>query len=176
MIGVEKLSDFTDWTDRTTCVLIGDGAGAAVLVASEEAQVGPVVWGSVPGMSSAVRIKGVDGKFAQDGQSVFRWATTSLPAVARTVCERAGITPDELAAIVLHQANLRIIAPLAKRIGAGNAVIARDVVDSGNTSAASVPIALSKMVMRGQIPAGGPVLLFAFGGGLAYAGPVIHCP
>jgi len=176
VIGVEKLSAFTDWTDRTTCVLVGDGAGAALLVASEEPQVGPVVWGSVPQMSSAVRIEGENGKFAQDGQSVFRWATQSLPAIARSVCERAGVAPEELAAIVPHQANLRIIEPLAKRIGAPNAVIARDVIESGNTSAASIPIALSKLVMRREIPSGAPILLFGFGGGLAYAGQVVRCP
>ena len=118
VIGVEKLSDFTDWTDRTTCVLIGDGAGAAVLVASDEPEIGPVVWGSVPEMSDAVRIEGREGKFAQEGQSVFRWTTTQLPVIARQVCEKGGITPEELGGVVLHQANLRIIEPLAKRLGA----------------------------------------------------------
>lgn len=95
VIGVEKLSDFTDWTDRTTCVLIGDGAGAAVLVATDEPEIGPVVWGSVPEMSDAVRIEGRDGKFAQEGQSVFRWTTTQLPVIARQVCEKGGVTPEE---------------------------------------------------------------------------------
>jgi 3-oxoacyl-[acyl-carrier-protein] synthase-3 len=176
VIGAEKMSDFTDWTDRTTCVLVGDGAGAAVLAAAEERQVGPVLWGSVPELSSAVRIEGVGGKFAQDGPSVFRWTTRSLPDVARRACERAGVAPEDLAAIVLHQANLRIIDPLAERIGAARAIVARDVVESGNTSAASIPIALSKLVMRQEIPPGAPVLLFGFGGGLAYAGQVVRCP
>jgi len=176
VIGVERLSDFTDWTDRSTCVLIGDGAGAAVLVADEEEHVGPVVWGSVPQMSHAVRIEGRDATFQQEGQSVFRWATHSLPAIARQVCEKAGVRPEDLAAIVPHQANLRIIEPLARRIGAGDAVIARDVIESGNTSAASIPLALSKLVQRREIPSGAPVLLFGFGGGLAYAGQVVRCP
>jgi 3-oxoacyl-[acyl-carrier-protein] synthase-3 len=176
VIGVEKLSDFTDWTDRTTCVLIGDGAGAAVLVATDEPEIGPVVWGSVPEMSDAVRIEGRDGKFAQEGQSVFRWTTTQLPVIARQVCEKGGVTPEELGGVVLHQANLRIIEPLAKRLGAVNAVVARDVIESGNTSAASIPIALSKLVERREIPAGAPVLLFGFGGGLSYAGQIIRCP
>ncbi|MYV77063.1 3-oxoacyl-ACP synthase, partial [Streptomyces sp. SID1046] len=78
--------------------------------------------------------------------------------------------------VVLHQANLRIIEPLAAKIGAVNAVVARDVVESGNTSAASIPMALSKLVQRGEIPSGAPVLLFGFGGNLSYAGQVIHCP
>ena len=176
VIGVEKLSDFTDWTDRTTCVLIGDGAGAAVVVATEEPEIGPVVWGSVPEMSEAVRIEGRDGKFAQEGQSVFRWTTTQLPVIARQVCEKSGITPEELGGVVLHQANLRIIEPLAKRLGAVNAVVARDVIESGNTSAASIPIALSKLVEKREVPAGAPVLLFGFGGGLSYAGQIIRCP
>lgn len=176
VIGVEKLSDWTDWTDRTTCVLIGDGAGAAVLVASEEPEVGPVVWGSVPEMSDAVRIEGRDGTFAQEGLSVFRWATTQLPKIAQQVCEKSGITPEDLGAVVLHQANLRIIEPLAKRLGAVNAVIARDVIESGNTSAASIPIAWSKLVERREIPKGAPVLLFGFGGGLSYAGQIVRCP
>lgn len=98
------------------------------------------------------------------------------PPLARKVCEKAGITPEDLAAVVLHQANLRIIEPLAAKIGAVNAVVARDVVDSGNTSAASIPMALSKLVERGEIPSGAPVLLFGFGGNLSYAGQVISCP
>jgi 3-oxoacyl-[acyl-carrier-protein] synthase-3 len=81
-----------------------------------------------------------------------------------------------LAAVVLHQANLRIIDPLVKKIGAVNAVVARDVVESGNTSAASVPLAFSKLVERGEIASGAPVLLLGFGGGLAWAGQVVACP
>jgi 3-oxoacyl-[acyl-carrier-protein] synthase-3 len=176
VIGVEKLSDWTDWTDRTTCVLIGDGAGAAVVVATEEPEIGPVVWGSVPQMSDAVRIEGRDGTFEQEGLSVFRWATTQLPVIAQQVCAKGGVTPEELGAVVLHQANLRIIEPLAKRLGAVNAVVARDVIESGNTSAASIPIALSKLVEKREIPVGAPVLLFGFGGGLSYAGQIIRCP
>src|SRR4051812_27086523 len=179
VIGVERLSDWTDWTDRTTCVLIGDGAGAAVVVADDTddtAGISPVVWGSVPEMSDAVRIEGREGPFQQEGLSVFRWATTKLPEIAQQVCEKAGLKPEDLGGVVLHQANLRIIEPLAKRLGAVNAVVARDVVESGNTSAASIPIALSKLVEKREIPSGAPVLLFGFGGGLTYAGQVIRCP
>ncbi|MFE7071107.1 beta-ketoacyl-ACP synthase III [Streptomyces sp. NPDC057620] len=176
VIGADKMSEVTDWTDRTTCVLVGDGAGAAVVEAAEESAIGPVLWGSVPEMGHAVRIEGTPARFAQEGQSVYRWATTKLPAIARKACERAGVTPEDLAAVVLHQANLRIIEPLAGKIGAVNAVIARDVVESGNTSAASIPMALSKLVERGEISTGDRVLLFGFGGNLSYAGQVIHCP
>ncbi|MEU5703041.1 beta-ketoacyl-ACP synthase III [Streptomyces aurantiacus] len=176
VIGADKMSDVADWTDRTTCVLVGDGAGAAVVEAAEESAIGPVLWGSVPEMGNAVRIEGTPSRFSQEGQSVYRWATTKLPAIARKACERAGLTPEDLAAVVLHQANLRIIEPLAGKIGAVNAVVARDVVESGNTSAASIPIALSKLVERGEISTGDRVLLFGFGGNLSYAGQVIHCP
>ncbi|MFE3324452.1 beta-ketoacyl-ACP synthase III [Streptomyces sp. NPDC059176] len=178
VIGADKMSDVTDWTDRTTCVLVGDGAGAAVVEACDDdlAGIGPVLWGSVPEMGHAVRIEGTPARFAQEGQSVYRWATTQLPPIARSVCDRAGVAPEELAAVVLHQANLRIIEPVARRIGAVNAVVARDVVTSGNTSAASIPMALSKLLERGELASGAPALLFGFGGNLSYAGQVVRCP
>ncbi|GGX01565.1 beta-ketoacyl-ACP synthase III [Streptomyces chartreusis] len=176
VIGADKMSDVTDWSDRTTCVLVGDGAGAAVVEASEDAGIGPVLWGSVPEMGHAVRIEGQPARFAQEGQSVYRWATTQLPAIARRACERAGLGPEDLAGVVLHQANLRIIEPLAEKLGAVNAVVARDVSESGNTSAASIPLALSKLVEQGRLSGGDPVLLFGFGGNLSYAGQVIRCP
>ncbi|MCP2262192.1 3-oxoacyl-[acyl-carrier-protein] synthase-3 [Streptoalloteichus tenebrarius] len=180
VIGAEKMSDVTDWTDRGTCVLLGDGAGAAVISRADtaEAVIGPVVWGSDPTRADAVRLVGAwQPRFAQEGRAVFRWATTELPAVAREACERAGITPSDLAGVVTHQANLRIVESLTRQLGlSDDVVIARDVVDSGNTSAASVPLALSKLVERGELPTGAPVLLFAFGGGLSWAGQVVTSP
>ncbi|GLZ79751.1 3-oxoacyl-[acyl-carrier-protein] synthase 3 protein 4 [Actinorhabdospora filicis] len=179
VVGVEKLSDFTDWTDRSTAVLFGDGAGAVVLTGVEDGEepgVGPVVWGSVPEMSTAVRITAEDPHIKQDGQSVFRWATTTLAPLARKTAEAADVKIEDVGAVVFHQANLRIIEGIAKRLGADNAVIAKDIVGSGNTSAASVPLALSKMIEAGEVPSGAPILLFAFGGGLTYAGQIIRCP
>jgi 3-oxoacyl-[acyl-carrier-protein] synthase-3 len=187
VIGAEKMSDVTDWSDRSTCVLLGDGAGAAVLSADAEPgahggqegrpAIGPVVWGSDPSRGDAVRLLGSwQPTFAQEGQSVFRWATTEVAPLLRTACERAGIAPGELGAIVTHQANLRIIEAMLRGLGAPQAVVARDVVESGNTSAASVPLALSKLVERGEVPSGTPTLLFAFGGGLSWAGQVVSCP
>ncbi|KUN88279.1 beta-ketoacyl-ACP synthase III [Streptomyces griseoruber] len=179
VIGADKMSEVTDWSDRTTCVLVGDGAGAAVVEACPdgvEPGISPVLWGSVPEMGHAVRIEGQPARFAQEGQSVYRWATTQLPPLARQACERAGLRPEDLAAVVLHQANLRIIEPLAQKIGAVNAVVARDVTASGNTSAASIPLAFSKLVEQGAISTGDPVLLFGFGGNLSYAGQVVRCP
>jgi 3-oxoacyl-[acyl-carrier-protein] synthase-3 len=179
VIGSEKLSDVTDWTDRSTCIIFGDGAGAAVVTAVEnpaEAGVGPVVWGSAPEKGDSVRIEGWRPYIQQEGQAVFRWATTALAPIALQACEKAGVDPADIAAFVAHQANARIIDGLAKRLNLPNALVAKDIVESGNTSAASVPLALSKLVERREVPSGAPVLLFGFGGGLTYAGQVVRCP
>jgi 3-oxoacyl-[acyl-carrier-protein] synthase-3 len=179
VVGAEKLSDVTDWSDRSTAVLFGDGAGAAIVTAcaeNEPAGISPVVWGSAPELNDVIQIEGWRPYIKQAGQSVFRWATYALPPLAREVCEKAGVDPSELAAFVPHQANLRIIEPLARKLGVENAVVARDIVESGNTSAASIPLALSKLLERREIPSGGPILLFGFGGGLTYAGQVVRCP
>jgi 3-oxoacyl-[acyl-carrier-protein] synthase III len=180
VIGAEKLSDVTDWTDRSTAVLFGDGAGAAVVTAvpdGEQPGVGPVLWGSAPDKGDVLRIEGWRPYIQQEGQIVFRWATTALAPFAIETCTKAGIRPDELAAFVPHQANTRIIDGIVKRLGLGpDVVVAKDLVESGNTSAASVPLALSKLIERREVPSGAPVLLFGFGGGLTYAGQVIRCP
>jgi 3-oxoacyl-[acyl-carrier-protein] synthase-3 len=179
VIGAEKLSDFTDWTDRSTCIIFGDGAGAAVVRPvgeGEAAGIGPVLWGSTPEKGDTVTIEGWRPYIQQEGQSVFRWATTTLAPLALAACERAGVAPADIAAFVAHQANARIIDGIARRLNLPNAVVAKDIVESGNTSAASVPLALSKLVERGEVPAGAPVLLFGFGGGLTYAGQVVRCP
>ena len=107
---------------------------------------------------------------------MFRWATTTLAPLALQACERAGVAPAEIAAFVSHQANARIIEGIAKRLALPNAIVAMDIAESGNTSAASVPLALSKLVERREVPSGAPVLLFGFGGGLTYAGQVVRCP
>lgn len=176
VIGAEKLSDMTDWTDRSTCIIFADGAGAAVVSAADEAAVGPVVWGSAPEKGDAIVIEGWRPYIQQEGQQVFRWATTALAQHARLACERAGVATTDIAAFVAHQANGRIIDAIARKLDAPNAVVAKDIVESGNTSAASIPLALSKLVERRAVPAGAPVLLFGFGGGLTYAGQVVRCP
>jgi 3-oxoacyl-[acyl-carrier-protein] synthase III len=176
VIGAEKLSDLTDFTDRSTCILFGDGAGAAVVSAADEAAIGPVVWGSAPERGDVLVIEGWRPYIYQDGQAVFRWATTALAQHVRLACERAGVATQDLAAFVAHQANTRIIDGIVRRLDLRDAVIAKDIVESGNTSAASIPLALSKLVERRAVPAGAPVLLFGFGGGLTYAGQVVRCP
>lgn len=176
VVGTEKLSQWVDWTDRATAVIFADGAGAAVVTASDTPGIGPVVWGSAGDKYDAIIIKDRDSFLHQEGQTVFRWATTALHPVAKEACERAGVDPADLAAFVPHQANLRIIEAIARKLGADNAVIARDIVLAGNTSAASIPLALSRMIERGEVQSGQLALLLGFGAGLTYAGQVVEIP
>jgi 3-oxoacyl-[acyl-carrier-protein] synthase-3 len=176
VVASERFSGWLDMTDRSTCIILADAAGAAVVGPSDEQGMGPVVWGSDGAQATTVTIDEQTRFFHQEGQAVYRWATTRMAPVALEACRRAGVEPAELAAFVPHQANLRIIDSIAKRLGAVNAVVARDIVTSGNTSAATIPLALSRMVERGEIPSGGPVLLLGFGSGLAYAAQVVLAP
>ena len=179
VVGAEKYSQWIDWTDRSTCVIFADGAGAAIVGPAARGAspgIGPVIWGSNGAMADKIRIDDRRSFYTQDGQAVFRWATTTLPQVARQAIEAAGITPGELAAFIPHQANLRIIESIARQIGAPQAKVATDIVHSGNTSAASIPLALTSMISQGEIPSGAPVLLLGFGAGLCYAAQVITTP
>jgi 3-oxoacyl-[acyl-carrier-protein] synthase III len=179
VIGAEKLSAITDWTDRTTCVLTADGAGAFVLEASDEAGVGvgPTVWGSEPTMSRADIVEEETGnKFSQDGRMILRWAMSKASDITRSAVEAAGLTMDDIQVFVPHQANLRIIEPLAEQLGLTDRTVVTDVQVSGNTSAASIPLGLSKWWHEGRIPANAPTLLFGFGGGFAYASQVVLTP
>ena len=127
-------------------------------------------------MADKIRIPDRNGFIIQEGQAVFRWATTALHPVARQACERAGVDPAELAAFVPHQANLRIIEAIARRLGAPQALVADDIVTAGNTSSASIPLALSAMIERGEVGSGSAVLLLGFGAGISYAAQVITVP
>lgn len=176
VIGAEKLSQWVDWTDRSTCIIFADGAGAAVVTGSDEAAVGPVVWGSAGDMASRIYIKDRNSFLYQEGQAVFRWATTALHPIAKEACERAGVDPSELAAFVPHQANLRIVEAIARKLKAENAIVADDIVNAGNTSAASIPLALSRMIERGDVTSGAPALLIGFGAGMTYAAQVVRVP
>ena len=177
VIGSETLSRITDWTDRATCVLTADGAGAVVLGATDNPGVSPVIWGSVPEMADAVVVEGQPPVFSQNGRTVMRWALKDSVREAERVMERAGVTIDDVDVLAFHQANLRIIEPLAKGLGATERhVVLHDVEYSGNTSAASVPLALSKAWHAGELPRGGRALLFGFGGGFTYAGQVVRLP
>jgi len=180
VVGAEKLSQWVDWTDRSTCIIFADGAGAAVVgpVADpgDAPGIGPVAWGSDGSLADKIYIKDRDSFIIQEGQAVFRWATTALTPIALAACERAGVDPKELAAFVPHQANLRIIEAIARRLGAPQAVVASDIVNAGNTSSASIPLALSRMIERGEVASGSPALLVGFGAGMCYAAQVIAVP
>jgi 3-oxoacyl-[acyl-carrier-protein] synthase III len=176
VVASERFSGWLDMTDRSTCIILGDGAGAAVVAPSDEPAMGPIVWGSDGAQHDSVAIDAETRFFRQEGQAVYRWATGQMAPVALEACRRAGVDPADIAAFVPHQANLRIIDALARRLGMKDAIIARDITTSGNTSAASIPLALSRMVEHGEIPSGKPVLLLGFGSGLAYAGQVVLAP
>jgi 3-oxoacyl-[acyl-carrier-protein] synthase III len=179
VIGAEKLSAWVDWTDRSTCIIFADGAGAAVVTAADAGQgagIGPVVWGSAGEHADKIFIPDRDSSIVQEGQSVFRWATAALAPVARAACERAGVAPTDLAAFVPHQANLRIVEAIARRLRAPDAIVADDIVEAGNTSSASIPLALARMTEKGDLRSGAPVLVLGFGAGLTYAAQVIIVP
>ena len=188
VIGAEKLSDWLDWTDRSTAIIFADGAGAMVIgAASDEAAVGvgPVAWGSAGDMAQTIRIDEAQrsrtgGALLQEGQAVFRWATTQIAPVALRAIELAGLTPADIDVFVPHQANLRIVEAVAKKLrkhGARDDMrVADDIIHSGNTSSASIPLALDHMRADGRLRSGDTVLLVGFGAGLSYAGQVVRFP
>ena len=183
VIGAEKLSDWMDWDDRSTCIIFADGAGAAVVGAAPDAEsvgIGPVAWGSAGDQSQTIRINPDTRALHQEGQAVFRWATTRVAPVALRAVELAGLTPADIDVLVPHQANLRIIEAVAKRLrtkGARDDLrVADDIVHSGNTSSASIPLALDHMRAQGRLRSGETVLLVGFGAGLSYAAQVVVCP
>jgi 3-oxoacyl-[acyl-carrier-protein] synthase-3 len=177
VIGVDRMTDILDPNDRNTVPIFGDGAGAVVVAAAEVNAIGPTVSSSDGDRSGLIARAPHAPVLAMDGPAVFRWATTSLVPYAKQACELAGITTDELAGIVPHQANVRIIDSLAKALKlSADAVIARDIVTSGNTSAASIPMALEALVAQDALPAGGHLLFIGFGSGLSVAAQVVQYP
>nr|WP_207222576.1 beta-ketoacyl-ACP synthase III [Herbihabitans rhizosphaerae] len=176
VIGAEKMTAWVDPEDLGTSIIFGDGAGAAVVGPAEEPGIGPVAWGSDGTRAELIEVP--DGKrtMNMDGRAVFRWATTEIYPVAQRACDLAGVAPADLDALVPHQANLRIVNALATKIGATNAVIADDVIRYGNTSAASIPIALDTLITEGTVEHNGTALLFGFGAGLCYAAQVVTLP
>jgi 3-oxoacyl-[acyl-carrier-protein] synthase III len=180
VIGSEKMSAWVDMRDRSTGIIFADGAGAAVVGPVEnpgdEPGIGPVVWGSAGAIADRIVIKDRTSFLFQEGQSVFRWATTELHPTALKALDRAGVKADDLEAFVPHQANLRIIEALARKIGVPRERVADDIQYAGNTSSASIPLALARMTERGELPSGAPALLMGFGAGMCYAAQVITVP
>lgn len=187
VVGGEKLSDFIDPTDRTISFLLGDGAGAAIVGPSDVASISPTVWGSdgshwdAVGMTASM-LELRDGTanwptLRQEGLTVFKWAVWEMVKVAKKALEVAGITADDLTALVTHQANIRIIDELAKQLDVpAHVVIARDIIYTGNTSAASIPLAMHALLDSGEVKSGGYALQIGFGAGLAFGAQVVVLP
>jgi 3-oxoacyl-[acyl-carrier-protein] synthase-3 len=192
VIGVERLSDLTDIGDRGTAFIFADGAGAAVVGPSDTPGIGPVVWGSDGEQFDLIRQKedwrdvvgteeragsGVMPHLVMQGNPVFRWASYEMAKIAQATLDRSGITVDDLDVFVPHQANMRIIDAMARSMKLPERVrIARDIAYQGNTSAASIPLALDRMIDDGEARSGDTALLIAFGAGLAYAAQVVTIP
>jgi 3-oxoacyl-[acyl-carrier-protein] synthase-3 len=177
VVGAERLTDVTDLTDRSTAVIFADGAGAAVVGASDEPGIGPVAWGSDGDQYSAIEIVAGRGTMAMAGQAVYRWATTKLAAALEEAMASAGVGPDDIDVFAPHQANLRIIESMYKRLGfPERTVVARDIVRTGNTSAASIPLALEALLESGEAQSGDLALVLGYGAGLTFAGQVLRLP
>jgi|TARA_B110000305_G_C19280311_1_gene558904 3-oxoacyl-[acyl-carrier-protein] synthase-3 len=187
VVGAEKLSDFISPTDRTISFLLGDGAGAAIVGASDHPGISRTIWGADGSNWDKVGMTGSildfrDGKttwptLTQEGQTVFRWAVWEMSKVAKQALEAAGIEASDLSALVMHQANLRIIDEFAKQMKLPDTVvIAKDIVDTGNTSAASVPLAMHRLLEEKKVASGGYALQIGFGAGLTFAAQVVELP
>ncbi|PVG81838.1 3-oxoacyl-ACP synthase [Nocardioides gansuensis] len=192
VIGVERLTDITDLADRGTAFIFADGAGAMVVGPSDEPGIGPVVWGSDGEQFDLIRQRedwrdvvgtedspgsGVMPHLVMQGNPVFRWASFQMAKVAQQALDRAGVSIDDLDLFVPHQANMRIIDAMARSMKLPPHVrIARDIAEQGNTSAASIPLALDRMYAEGDARSGDTALLVAFGAGLAYAAQVVTVP
>ena len=186
VIGVEELSRFTDIHDRSTAFLFSDGAGAAVVGPSEVNGMGPVVWGSDGGQYQAITQTAgwsealadhVTPYIQMDGRAVFKWASGFISEATKQVLDAAGLTPEDLDVFIPHQANNRITDAIVRQLALPDHVhVARDIITTGNTSAASVPLALDRMLESGEVGHGGLALLIGFGAGLAYAAQVVEIP
>jgi len=188
VVGVERLTDFTDPDDRGTAFIFADGAGAVLVGPSRESGIGPMVWGSDATNREAISLEPswIDirdsaekswPEISMAGQTVFRWAVYEMAPVALEAIQKAGLTVDTLDAFIPHQANLRIIDALAKAMKLPERVaIAKDVRTAGNTSAASIPLAMDALLSERPDLHGKSALLIGFGAGLVYAGQVALLP
>ncbi|MGX8905927.1 ketoacyl-ACP synthase III [Streptomyces sp. QH1-20] len=188
VIGVERLSDLTDLEDRSTAFLFGDGAGAVVVGPSKEPAIGPTVWGSEGDKADTIKQtiawdayrEETEVRFpalTQEGQAVFRWAVFEMAKVAQQALDDAGVSPEDLDVFIPHQANMRIIDSMVKTLKLPDTVtVARDVETTGNTSAASIPLAMERLLATGAAKSGDTALVIGFGAGLVYAATVVTLP
>lgn len=182
VVGSEVLSRYTDFNDRSTAFLFGDGAGAVVVGPSDEPAIGPTVWGSEPAAHDVITIddwREVEGQpfIHMEGRQVFRWATTVTADKTKEALELAGLTPEELDVFIPHQANNRITDSMLRHLKLPeDVVVARDIHHMGNTSAASIPLAMEALLESGQAKSGQTALIIGFGAGLVFAGQVVTLP
>lgn len=188
VIGSEKLSPTLDMHDRGNCFIFGDGAGAVVVGETPGQGIGPTVWGSDGRQSDAIRqdIDWIDYTenpagarpfLRMEGTAVFRWAAFEMTKVCQRALEAAKVSTDDLKVFVPHQANSRINELLAKNLKLEpHVVVANDIVHTGNTSAASVPLAMEELLSTGAAKPGGLALLLGYGAGLSYAAQVVKMP
>ncbi|MBS1198082.1 MAG: ketoacyl-ACP synthase [Proteobacteria bacterium] len=182
VVGAEVFSRLLDWKDRNTCVLFGDGAGAVVLEAAEF----PGILGTaihadgsknailnVPGQVSGGNITG-EAFVRMDGQAVFKFAVSVLPSVAKQTCDTAGVSMDEINWLIPHQANVRIIEFVGKKLGMRPEQVVVTVGEHGNTSAASIPLAMDAAVRDGRIQHGQKVILVGVGGGFTWGAALLR--
>jgi 3-oxoacyl-[acyl-carrier-protein] synthase-3 len=178
VVAAEHMTGLVDPTDLGTSIIFGDGAGAAVLDAAPDDgfYLGPVAWGSDGASAHLITIPDGEQFMTMAGQQVFRWATTEMQHVALEACRLAGVTPADIDVFVPHQANARIVDALTTQIGLEHATVSRDICTSGNTSAASIPIAINRLINDGHVHSGQIALVLGFGAGLAYAAQVVRLP
>lgn len=194
VIGAEKISDFTDPSDRATAFIFADGAGAVIIGESKDAGIGPVEWGSDADSRDAITMNPswIDVRdsqtqltkaglawpnISQEGQKVFRWAVFSMSKAALKALDAAGLTVNDIDAFIPHQANIRIIETMAKEMNIPDSVIiADDVRVNGNTSAASIPLAMDALLDQHPELHGKLALIIGYGAGLVYAGQVVKLP
>ncbi|MCW2810811.1 MAG: 3-oxoacyl-(acyl-carrier-protein) synthase [Friedmanniella sp.] len=193
IVGVERLSDMTDKTDRSTAFIFADGAGAAVIGPSDTPGIGPVVWGSDGDQSHLIEQtqpwdKAMDGDNFPDGEPhwpmlrmegnpVFKWASYTMAKTAAEAMDAAGVRPEDLDVFAPHQANMRITDAMFRALKLpSDVVVARDIARQGNTSAASIPLALEALIESGEVHSGQTCLIIGFGAGLVFAGQVILIP
>jgi len=189
VIGAERMTDIVNVTDEEISFLFADGAGAVVVGPSAEPGIGPVARGANASYFDALRMTSSWDAYARDpvggdrpwlrmhGRSVFRWAMEEVCPAASGALRAAGTSAAELGAFIPHQANLRMIELMAQRLGInGGTAVSRDVIRTGNTSSASIPLAMEAMLAAGEAASGDLALLIGFGAGLNYAGQVIVLP
>ena len=188
VVGSEKFTDFLNLEDRATAFIFADGAGAVIIGPAPEPGIGPTIWGSDADSRDAIWMNPSWLEFknnpnapwpfiAQEGQKVFRWAVFSISKIGNAAIDAAGISPEELKAFIPHQANLRIIETMARDMKLPDSiVIADDIRETGNTSAASIPLAMDTLLNNHPELHGGLALIIGYGAGLVYAGQVVKLP